>query len=64
MSSVAPVLILGTGASIQGVVASLRNTDLDFFIVGNNRSDYMVDKVGKEVGLISTIPKIRVPCPI
>ena len=47
MSSVAPVLILGTGASIQGVVASLRNTDLDFFIVGNNRSDYMVGKVGQ-----------------
>ena len=47
MSSVAPVLILGTGASIQGVVASLRNTDLDFFIVGNNRSDYLVDKVGQ-----------------
>lgn len=47
MSRVAPVLVLGTGASIQGVVASLQNTNLDFFIVGNNRSDYMVETVGQ-----------------
>lgn len=48
MSENPTVLILGTGASAQGIVEAVERRDRNFLLVGANGSDVLVSRFGKE----------------